>query len=281
MDWIRMVFALGFVFLVIPTNAEFTSNELKMFEDLATYVKSLELKLTQVEKKLENVEIELEGQKEINRKQTNELNAQRIIIDSLRANNNKLKQDVDKIGQQNEITDHVLKQIVQSRDDIEVNENMTKSRAGRNVERDVSDQNTIRVVRQERENIAFSAYLNRDLSNLGPGHTIQYGAAVLNEGNAFNVNTGIFTVPLSGVYLFSFACEDFHNHRIFADILVDGTRKSLVLESPAGDSHAMGTNVVILRLTKGQAVWVAIDASGHDDFLQNTATTFSGVFLYY
>jgi hypothetical protein len=134
--------------------------------------------------------------------------------------------------------------------------------------------------RQEREQVAFSAYLKNSLSHLGPGHTIQYGATVLNEGNAFNANTGIFTVPHDGVYLFSYACEDYHNHRIYADILVDGTRKSLVLEGPS-TAHNMGTNVVILRLTKGQAVWVAIDAGGQDNILQSVASTFSGVFLYY
>lgn len=110
------------------------------------------------------------------------------------------------------------------------------------------------------------------MSNLGPGHTIQYGATHLNEGHAFNANTGVFTVPVDGVYLFAFACEDDHNRRIYADIVVDGKRAVV---------HSMGTNVVILRLIQSQSVWVAIDAGGHGNSLQNTATTFSGVFLYY
>ncbi|XP_045206634.2 uncharacterized protein LOC123558853 [Mercenaria mercenaria] len=279
MNWITKVFALISVFLVIPTNAELTSNELKMFEDLAAYVKSLEGKLNKVEKKLENVENELGVQKEINRKLENELDAQRMMLDSLRTNNDKLKQSVDIMEKQNEGTEHFLKQTTRP-GDVEVNENTNKNNVRKNIKQRAGIQNTMRVARQEREQVAFSAYLKHDLSNLGPGQTIQYGATVLNEGNAFNVNTGIFTVPVSGVYLFSFACEDWHNHRIFADLLVDGTRKSLVLEGPA-NVHSMGTNVVILRLTKGQAVWVAIDAGGHDNILQTTATTFSGAFLYY
>ncbi|XP_053404107.1 uncharacterized protein LOC128558532 [Mercenaria mercenaria] len=278
MCWRRKVFALVSIFFVIPTNTELTSNELKMFEDLATYVKSLEWKLNKVEKKLEIAEHELEGQKEINRKLQNELDAQRMILDSLRANNDKLKQKVDIMEQQNESIKHFLKQIVHS-GDVEVNENMTRGSVRKNIQQRAGDQNTIRIACYGWEKVAFSAYLNRDLSNLGPRHTIQYGATVLNEGNAFNIHTGIFTVPVSGVYLFSFACEDNRNHRIYADILVDGTRKSLVLEGPSR-AHSMGTNVVILRLTKGQAVRVAIDAGGHDNLLQNTATTFSGVFLY-
>ncbi|XP_053400812.1 complement C1q tumor necrosis factor-related protein 3-like [Mercenaria mercenaria] len=203
-----------------------------------------------------------------------------MILDSLRTNNDKLKQSVDIMEQQNKSKEHFLKQIVHA-GEVEVNENMTKNNVRKNIQQQTGDQNTMRVARQEREQVAFSAYLKHDLSNLGPGHTIQYGATVLNEGNAFNVNTGIFTVPVSGVYLFSFACEDYRNHRIYADILVDGTRKSLVLEGPVANAHSMGTNVVILRLTKGQAVWVAIDAGGNDDLLQNSATTFSGAFLYH
>ncbi|XP_045203632.2 uncharacterized protein LOC123556753 [Mercenaria mercenaria] len=280
MNWIRKVFALISVFFVIPANTELTSNELKMFEDLATYVKSLEWKLNKVEKKLQNVENELEGQKELNRKLENELHAQRMILDLLQTNNDKLKQKGDIMEQQNESIKHFLEHITRS-GDVDVNENMTKSSVRQTAQRHVGDINEIRVARQEREQVAFSAYLKHDLSNLGPGHTIQYGATVLNEGNALNVHTGIFTVPVSGVYFFSFACEDDHNHRIYADILVDGTRKSLILEGPVANAHSMGTNVVILRLTKGQAVWVAIDSWGHDGLLQNIATTFSGAFLYH
>jgi hypothetical protein len=62
--------------------------------------------------------------------------------------------------------------------------------------------------------------------------------------------------------------------------MVDGSIYSIVLEGPSS-AHNMGTNVVILRLKKGQAVWIAIDAWGRDNILQNGASSFSGVFLYY
>lgn len=228
-----------------------------------------------MEEKLETVQKDLREQKQINRIQQDEISLQRSLIDLLQAQNSELKLKLDESEQNGEPEENL---------NSDHGKTTLKNMAKEDVKYpDLTNQTEtkIRVDRQEREQIAFSAYLNRDLSNLGPGHTIQYGATRLNEGNAFNAQTGIFTVPHDGVYLFAFACEDYHNHRIYADIYVDGACASLVLEGPSGVSHAMGTNVVILRLTKGQAVWVAIDAGGQDDILQNTATTFSGVFLYY
>ncbi|KAJ8321769.1 hypothetical protein KUTeg_000240, partial [Tegillarca granosa] len=49
--------------------------------------------------------------------------------------------------------------------------------------------------------IAFSVDLSRSLSNLGHYHTIIYNHELLNYGQSYNKNDGIFTVPVSGIYL--------------------------------------------------------------------------------
>ncbi|XP_060592940.1 uncharacterized protein LOC132747549 isoform X1 [Ruditapes philippinarum] len=279
MDRILITFLLTFT--VLLKNAESTSLEANKFEELVVYITSLESKLNNVERKLSVVENQLEVQIDINQKQKKELQTQKAQIESLKTDKGQLKKKVEMIEKQHEHIDRFLKRIL-NLGVFETKTNITKRQLKRDVQQYIRENDDIstRFVSREGERVAFSAFLSKDLTNLGPGHTIQYGATYINEGNAFNAHTGIFTVPFDGVYLFFFSCEDYHNHRIFADILVDGHRKSLILEGGA-TLHSMGSNLVILRLTQGQSVWVAIDINGNNDSLQNSATTFSGVFLYY
>ena len=52
--------------------------------------------------------------------------------------------------------------------------------------------------------VAFSAYLDHTLTNVGQHETIIFNQVVLNEAEAYDTNSGIFTCPQDGVYLFSF-----------------------------------------------------------------------------
>ncbi|KAH3748124.1 hypothetical protein DPMN_182561 [Dreissena polymorpha] len=68
-------------------------------------------------------------------------------------------------------------------------------------------------------NIAFSAYLTFDLSNAGPNHIVQFGGVLLNDGHAYNAYTGVFTVPIDGVYFITASlCHE--------DLIANGSRLS-------------------------------------------------------
>ena len=107
----------------------------------------------------------------------------------------------------------------------------------------------------------------------------------LNEGNAYNRNTGVFTTPADGVYLFTFAVADFRVHQLFVDLVVNGSIKSSAITDVVTPYKDMqGGNAVILRLVTGDSVWLQIDTVESGDSLDGRdsyrATTFSGVFLY-
>ena len=53
-------------------------------------------------------------------------------------------------------------------------------------------------------NVAFSAYLDHDEDGLGPKETLIFNQILLHEGNGYNNYTGVFTVPITGVYSFTF-----------------------------------------------------------------------------
>ncbi|XP_052284713.1 complement C1q tumor necrosis factor-related protein 3-like [Dreissena polymorpha] len=149
------------------------------------------------------------------------------------------------------------------------------------------EQHNSRSKRQVVGSVAFSAYLNSDVINLSPGRTIQFQGVVLNDENAYNKYTGVFTVPLDGVYFLPFTAEDLQPRRELLNLVADGQLiSSTVFErTSGGNGHRVGGYTVLARLRKSQSVWVAVDSREKPGgSLQGSDvgrfTTFSGFYLY-
>lgn len=113
MSWNSSIILL-LAFIVFPENVVSNSLGIDQFEELITYVKSLEFKLNYVENKLSIVENQLEVQMDINEKQEKELREQKTLINSLKSSNRKIDEAVEMIGKQNEISDRFLQRITDS-----------------------------------------------------------------------------------------------------------------------------------------------------------------------
>ena len=117
------------------------------------------------------------------------------------------------------------------------------------------------------EGIAFSAYLNHTISRMATGHTVKCDVALLNDGGVYNVYTDIFTVRKTGVYLFYFAIHSYHNNTALQVILTvdnkDIVGAALYTRDNEVDHDESVSNVVILRLSQGQSVWLAAYPSKH------------------
>ena len=142
--------------------------------------------------------------------------------------------------------------------------------------------------RQTTTKVAFSAYFNRDLWQLGPEHVIRYHGLLLNDGNAYNPFTGVFTVPVTGTYLFTATAEDAKHDLIWLRIVKDNVLQSSIKIYPyqIGSMlyNSQGSNTVIIRCTQGESVWVGVDGNENGESLEGSSTlrtnTFSGVLLY-
>ena len=137
--------------------------------------------------------------------------------------------------------------------------------------------------------IAFSAYLNHTISSMASGQTVKCEATLLNDGGAYNVHTGVFTVPKTGVYLFFFTIHAYHNHTfMFVDLTVDNrymADAAVYTTENVANHIESASNAAILRLTQGQSVWLtAFPDKGFSAELYSgynrKYVTFSGVFLY-
>ncbi|XP_071158927.1 uncharacterized protein [Mytilus edulis] len=132
--------------------------------------------------------------------------------------------------------------------------------------------------------VAFSVYLDHDTDS-GAQQVLKYNRIITNEGNGYNVHTGSFTCPESGMYLLFFSIGE------RGDTIPKGAYIYLMVNSvnvidAAVDSYhnaqdLQGGNTVIIRLKAGDVVFTEVAVGGHSEGSTGLRlTSFSGVLLY-
>ncbi|XP_076095242.1 uncharacterized protein LOC143065509 [Mytilus galloprovincialis] len=132
--------------------------------------------------------------------------------------------------------------------------------------------------------IAFSVYLDHDV-DFGAHQILKYNRIITNEGNGYNVHTGSFTCPESGMYLLYFSIGqrgDTAARGAYIYLMVNSVN---VIDAAVDSYHnaqdLQGGNTVIIRLKAGDVVFTEGGASDHVEGSTGVRlTSFSGVLLY-
>ncbi|XP_060553897.1 complement C1q tumor necrosis factor-related protein 1-like [Ruditapes philippinarum] len=136
--------------------------------------------------------------------------------------------------------------------------------------------------RRETEVVAFSVYLNHDIDHMGIGHHIVFNKVITNEGAGYNVYTGIFTVPVTGLYLFTFSMNDI-DHISNLQLVMDGSNLVDIVDNPVNNEESMSSNTVIVHVNKGQSLWIQ-EYTNNDGSIRSRELwrycIFSGILLY-
>ena len=139
-------------------------------------------------------------------------------------------------------------------------------------------------IRASVEGIAFSTVLTHGVTYMGEHQMVVYDKVLLNDGNGYNHFTGTFTCSVSGVYLFMYHLGIQVETQTWLHLMVNGiTQNSATADGRHHHQELQGSNSAIVRLSKGDSVWVeALWSSGHQNTLLGTTymNTFSGVLLY-
>jgi len=129
--------------------------------------------------------------------------------------------------------------------------------------------------------VAFSARTSKIYENLEPWQTIVFGRIITNKGNCYSKDTGIFTAPIQGMYVF------------FVHIL--GSKKSneisvkknndtvvWLFSSSSSSTHGNDANMVVVELDKGDEIKVVKHGPyGQEPFyVHHVWSTFSGYMLF-
>ena len=125
--------------------------------------------------------------------------------------------------------------------------------------------------------VAFTAGMT-SYSSSWMGDILVFPHVITNKGQGYSSSSGKFTAPRDGTYVFTVTAVSWSSKVISLDIVLDGVSKMRTFSSDP-ESAESGTNLVVLELDQGDAVWVKrFEGKGYFS-VSVPYTTFSGFLL--
>ena len=138
-----------------------------------------------------------------------------------------------------------------------------------------------RIRRLENEDIvAFTAGLTKRELHMGAHQNIIFDHVETNVGNGYNSHHGVFTAPVSGLYVFYTSVLADNNREIWCELVVNGAIKASVYARGTDGRHDQGSQALVIQLNQGDDV--AVQNVAADDAIYGDPTiysTFSGFLL--
>jgi hypothetical protein len=132
-------------------------------------------------------------------------------------------------------------------------------------------------------NIAFYA---KKMKNNSPadGDTIVFTDSVLNLGESYNTDTGVFIAPLGGIYLFTVQLCTLNDLRIYIGLVVDDVYMDTAWYDDKDYTACCFKLTTTVSIKSGNKIWVkVIGRTGSGKILYHNDshywTSFSGVLI--
>ena len=125
--------------------------------------------------------------------------------------------------------------------------------------------------------VGFTAGIT-SYSSTWQGDILVFPHVITNKGQGYSSSSGKFTAPRDGTYVFTVVVVSYDYKYLTLDIVHDGVSK-VGTYSPGSSSRQTGTNLVVLELDRGDAVWVKRSAGQSYYTHPVPYTTFSGFLL--
>ncbi|XP_061193638.1 complement C1q tumor necrosis factor-related protein 3-like [Saccostrea echinata] len=131
------------------------------------------------------------------------------------------------------------------------------------------------------QKVAFTAGVTSTSSSWNSG-TLVFDRIVYNIGGGYDSSTGVFTSPVDGHFVFFANVQSYSNHYVFTYIVLNGSAKVTTMAYSASfhQTYSAGPNLVVLKLQKGDQVWVkCYSGAGYHTQGDAPMTTFSGFLI--
>lgn len=113
--------------------------------------------------------------------------------------------------------------------------------------------------------VAFYAQKSSNIpaSEATANRVLVFDIVKTNLGNGYHPSTGVFMVPESGIYVFSWSfrngLDDYHS----TELMVNTGQEGIILIDSADGSYITGTGIAVIHVNKGDDVYVRIGSVGN------------------
>nr|XP_022290425.1 cerebellin-1-like [Crassostrea virginica] len=113
------------------------------------------------------------------------------------------------------------------------------------------------------EIVAFTAIVKQEMTSQS-GQTLVFPHIITNVGGGYNGNTGVFTAPRDGVYVFfcKITGRDNSIDMRFEFILNSSERTHSLVYGRSAIPYRTSSNSIVLQLTHGDRVWIKMYRGG-------------------
>jgi hypothetical protein len=101
--------------------------------------------------------------------------------------------------------------------------------------------------------VSFSAHL---IQNKKAGNKLRFDRVLTNHGNGYDINTGIFTAPVNGTYMFSVSTSTSKDKNAGVFIVREGVDEVWAGATSEGDYWNTGATTAIWDMVQGHTVAV-------------------------
>lgn len=131
--------------------------------------------------------------------------------------------------------------------------------------------------------VAFHAVAEASQSHLGKGQNIIFETVLLDLGNGFHVNHGVFEAPAAGVYVFSVSVMNVRgsNPGMYVNFVKNGGVLSRGMADGSQGGYSQGSITAAVQLQVGDEVWCEVyypEDSGQ--IFGGRYSTFTGFLLF-
>ncbi|XP_061165674.1 uncharacterized protein LOC133174585 [Saccostrea echinata] len=135
----------------------------------------------------------------------------------------------------------------------------------------------IQKVADIQNHVGFTAGVTIDSS--WAGSTLVFNKLIYSNGGGFDTSTGVFTSPVSGMFVFYVSTVSKYGNDLFLDIVLNGAKKVRTMSWYPGGTPLIqtGTNAVFVKLQTGDRVWIQKYSGGtYHTYSDAPTVTFTG-----